>query len=90
MESPVKVYGAVLALTAFVVAVGAGLASGSQPADILSRAIVSMTVCFGVGLILGSIAGHAVDEHLAEYVRDHPVTDLKAVARSYILEVDEA
>lgn len=51
-------------LTAFAVAVIAGLAAGNTASHILLQAIVSMLVCHVVGLILGGLAEHVVREHL--------------------------
>lgn len=81
MESPSKVFASVLGLTAFVVAIVTGLASGLDASETLTRAIVGMVACYPVGLLLGLVAGHAVDEHIREYRAAHPVMDLRAYTK---------
>ncbi len=76
MESPTKIYAAVLALTAFAVSTVSGLANGAAGADILWHSIFSMLVCYPVGMVLGMIAGHAVDEFTEAYRQQHPVPEI--------------
>lgn len=83
METPTKLFSAVLGLTAFVVSVAAGLFAGAAGPDVLARAIVSMLVCYVVGALLGWVAGYAIRDFVAGYHRAHPITDLKAVAAEY-------
>ena len=52
------------ALAAFAVAVVAGLAGGNTPASILVRALIAMTVCYPVGLIIGLVCQHVIEEHV--------------------------
>lgn len=91
MESPSKIFAAVLALTAFAVAIVSGLANGAADPEILSHAIFSMIVCYPVGLVLGVVAGHAVDEHISGYVKQHPVPKIPAFGSaddSEVIDVD--
>lgn len=83
MESPSKVLAAVLGLTAFSIAVVAGLLAGVPGQTVLARALVSMMVCYPVGLVLGLVAGRAISEYLDRYRQEHPVTDLRSVAAQY-------
>jgi NhaP-type Na+/H+ or K+/H+ antiporter len=90
VESPSKLYAAVLGLTAFLVAVVAGLFSGSPGADVLSHAIVSMVVCYALGAVLGVVAGRAISEFVAGYRATNPATDLAAVTAEYELPAESA
>jgi NhaP-type Na+/H+ or K+/H+ antiporter len=83
VESPSKLFGAVLGLTAFALAIVAGLASGADSASIVERAIVSMLVCYAFGAVLGVVAGHAVQAYLRENERDNPPVDLAAAVAAY-------
>lgn len=90
MESPARVFAAVLGLTAFAVAVAAGLFAGTPGGEVLVTAMLSMAVCFPLGLFLGAAAGRAIDEHVKAHRERHPVTDLSKLLDSYVIEVDEA
>jgi hypothetical protein len=83
VESPSKLFGAVLGLTAFAIAVIAGLASGVDAASIMKRGIVAMLACYGVGAALGAVAGHAIREYLEDYERTHQPADLAAAMAMY-------
>ncbi len=52
------------ALAAFSVAVVAGLAGGNAPSSILVRALIAMIVCYPVGLVIGLVCQHVVEEHV--------------------------
>jgi hypothetical protein len=51
------------ALSAFAVAVVAGLAGGNTTASILVRALIAMAVCYPVGLVIGQVCRRVVEEH---------------------------
>lgn len=90
MESPSKLYATVLGLVAFAIAVIAGLAGGADAASVLTRAMVSMIVCYGLGAVLGMIAGTAIDEFIAEYqAKNRPVSLEEAAAMYDLPEVSE-
>lgn len=89
MDSPIKLFAAVLALTAFAVALIAGLASGADSASTLKRAMVSMLVCYAVGAALGVIAGHAISEYLRGYAAERPAMSMDEAMASYVVEEDD-
>ena len=62
-----------LALGAFVTAVIAGLAAGAEPIGVLWRAMISMVVCYVLGLVIGSVGMTAVREHIEQHVRSNPI-----------------
>jgi len=74
-EPVTRVVASVLGLSAFTVAVVAGLASGAGTAPLLGRAVISASVCYLVGAGLGSAGGRAVREYAARYREDNPVPD---------------
>ena len=53
-------------LAAFSVAVVAGLAGGNLAATILVRALIAMIVCYPLGMLVGVLCRHVIDQHLAE------------------------
>ena len=52
------------ALAAFAVAVVAGLAGGNAPSAILVRALIAMVVCYPMGLVIGLVCQHVIEEHV--------------------------
>ncbi len=52
------------ALAAFAVAVVAGLAGGNAPSAILVRALIAMIVCYPMGLVIGLVCQHVIEEHV--------------------------
>lgn len=72
-----RVISVIVALSAFVVAVTAGLASDNPAWLILGRAVVAMFV----GQLLGHGAGHVLAfvrrSHADHYIRQHPIPVVK-------------
>ncbi len=60
--SPGHVIAGCFALAAFAVAVLAGLAGGHGAAPILLRALVSMVVCYPVGIVIGMVVRRAIED----------------------------
>ncbi len=52
------------ALAAFAVAVVAGVAGGNAPTSILFRAMIAMIVCYPLGLTVGLICQHVIEQHI--------------------------
>jgi uncharacterized membrane protein len=88
VESPSKLFAAVLGLTAFAVSIVTGLAAGADASATLRRAIVSMVVCYGVGAVLGVVAGHAIREYLAGYRAQHVPPSMDEAVAMYAIEVE--
>jgi len=89
VDTPIKLFASVLALTGFAVALVAGLASGADSASTLKRAMLSMLVCYAVGAALGAIAGHAISEYLRGYAADRPAVSMDEAIASYVIEEDD-
>lgn len=70
---PVRTIGACFALTAFAVAVLAGLGAALPASEILWRATLSLCVCYAAGVVIGSVAERAAKEHVSGFVRLHPM-----------------
>jgi hypothetical protein len=51
------------ALAAFAVAVVAGLAGGNTPSSILVRALIAMIACYPLGLMIGLVCQHVIEQH---------------------------
>lgn len=64
-----------MALSAFAVAVLAGLSVGNPSQDIVLRAIVSMLICQVIGMVIGMIGERIINEHAGRYVGNHPVPE---------------
>lgn len=71
MNRLTKVIGAVVGLTAFAVAVLTGLAVGARAEHTLGVALLSLIACNILGLVVGGIAEHIVESHLARYRAAH-------------------
>jgi len=70
-----KVIAGCFALTAFAVAVFAGLLANNPMLDILVRATMSMVICYPLGFLVGLIVEHVVAQHVREFVHANPVPD---------------
>lgn len=66
---PSTAVGACFALTAFAVAILAGLFANNQADLILQRAIIAMILCYPIGLLFGAMCRRVVAEH-AQAVTD--------------------
>ena len=60
-----KIIASCFALTAFAVAIIAGLAAGNDAGAVLVRALLAMIGCHVIGLIVGMICQHVVTQHVA-------------------------
>ena len=63
------------ALAAFSVAIIAGLASGISASSILMRALLAMVVCYPVGLLVGFVCRHVIEQHLGQTADRSAATD---------------
>ena len=70
---PSKLIASSLALIAFAAAVIAGLVVDNPATVILWRALLAMFTCYVVGSALGAVAQRALDEHVDQYKRAHPL-----------------
>ncbi len=70
---PGRVIAGTFGMAAFAVALVSGLWVGNPAASILSRALVSLMLCYAMGTLVGAICEHVVREHLARYKATHPV-----------------
>ncbi len=62
--SPPHVIAGCFALAAFAVAVVAGVAGGNPASVVLGRALLAMTLCYPMGLMIGALCHRVVQEHL--------------------------
>lgn len=74
---PAKVVSASFALGAFAIAIIAGLAAGNPTLVILIDALIALVVCNVVGLIIGAVMEHAVNEHVVRYRTEHRIPELE-------------
>jgi len=72
-NNPSKVIAGSLGLTAFAIAVVAGLAAGNPSTEVLTRALVCMAICYALGMVLGAIGEHTMQEHVRQYIAARPV-----------------
>ena len=75
-----KVIAASLALSAFAVAVVAGLAAGNPARTVLFNAVVSMIACQILGLFIGSLAERAIADHMTTYKAANPIPSARRAA----------
>jgi putative Mn2+ efflux pump MntP len=77
---PTKLIAAMLGLSAFAIAIVAGLAAGNDASRVLSQAIVCMVVCQMVGWGVGLAGERVVSEYLESYRAARPLPDAGAGA----------
>lgn len=77
---PTKVAASCMGLSAFAIAIVAGLGAGNPAEEILSRAIVAMAVMYALGQALGSMGERAIDQRLAQHRQENPVSGRGAQA----------
>jgi hypothetical protein len=68
-----KVVAAVFALSAFAVALIAGIAAGNDTTTVLSRALGALVACQLIGMGAGFLIERVIKEHEARYRADNPV-----------------
>ena len=73
-----KLIAGCFALSAFAVAILAGLSSENTTAQILQRAVLSMIVCYPVGLIVGMVCERVIVSHVKAHERANPAPDSNA------------
>lgn len=74
-----KLFGSVFGLSAFSVAVIAGISSGNGASQVLLNAIVCMMICYVVGTMLGMIAERTVAEHASGYAAARTIPTMPKV-----------
>ena len=52
-----------------------GHVAGHEPMTIVSRATVTMLICWVIGRAVGAIAQRTLDEHLDNYRNEHPLPE---------------
>jgi len=62
-------------MASFTVALWAGLSSGREAEAVLVTAMIAMFVCQPIGLGLGYVFRHAVEEQLQTYKSAHPIPE---------------
>ena len=67
MKSLTKVIAGTTGLSAFGVAVAAGLGAGNSASDVLLRALVATAVCYLLGLVVGAIGERTLNEYVKSY-----------------------
>ena len=63
------------ALAAFSIALMAGLAVGNTATSILTRALFAMVACYPLGLLVGFVCGHVINQHVANKAGSRSETD---------------
>ena len=70
------------ALSAFAVAVIAGLASDNPASEVLGRALLCMVVCYPVGLVVGMVCVRVISAHVEAHRAANPIPSEAKVAPS--------
>jgi len=70
-----SVVAGIFALSAFTVALLAGLLSGNELMVILVRAIMALIVCYPVGLLAGALLSNVMEAGLRSHALLNPVPD---------------
>lgn len=70
---PTRLIGACMGLAGFALAIVAGLAADNPSTQILLHALLSMLGCQMVGLAIGAVAEHAIDERSGAHRAANPI-----------------
>jgi hypothetical protein len=70
---PTQVIASSLGLIGFIIAILAGLAADNPATTTIVRALAAMFICYVVGMMLGTMATHALNEHIEQYKRSNPM-----------------
>jgi hypothetical protein len=70
-----KVIAGCFSLAAFATAIVVGLAAENAATAVLTRALVAMIVCYPVGLVIGVVCDHVIQQQVEAHVRANPLPD---------------
>jgi hypothetical protein len=76
---PTKIIGACAGLTAFAIALVAGLAADNPAEDVLFRALIALVACQLLGGLIGMVSERIVRDAIREYQASHPVNSSSTV-----------
>ena len=65
-----KIIAACFGLSAFAVAIISGIAVGNSIAHVLVRALISSSVCYPIGIIVGMVCARVVAEQVEKMTSD--------------------
>jgi cytosine/uracil/thiamine/allantoin permease len=84
MQTTINLIAACFALSAFAVAILAGLAVGNSADMVLLRALMVIVASYPVGWAAGAVCAHVIHARLEAHRTAHPIPHAKepAVARS--------
>lgn len=72
---PVITIAGCYALGAFTIAILSGLWAGRSASDILTTALIGLTCCYVIGLLVGKVAEIAVRDHVERYESENIAPD---------------
>ena len=79
-DTPIRVVAACLGLSAFALAIIAGLSAGSSASQILLRAVVSLVVCVLIGRLVAAVGVYAMDDAARAFRDAHPIERVDGVS----------
>ena len=82
---PAKLIAAVMGLSSFVAAVGAGWLAGNPASLILFRGLICMGLGYLIGRVLGWVAETTAKDYFEDYKQRHPIPEQLSAA-----ELEEA
>lgn len=80
MPQMVRTIAACLALTAFAVAIVAGILAQNPAGLVLGRALLAMVVGKVIGLMIGSVGTRVVEDQLRAYVSTNPHSSRRGIS----------
>jgi uncharacterized protein involved in response to NO len=89
VRSVTQLISVILALSAFAIALVAGMAVGNPADHVVGRAVMAMLVAQIVGALIGRAAQCVVDEHLEQYRTAHPAADAESAEQNLSTEHPE-
>ena len=74
-----SIVGGIMGLGGFTVCVLSGMLAEGEPASVLWRGIVAMTICYGVGWLIGAVGMTVVRSHIETYRQERPIPSIPSL-----------
>jgi hypothetical protein len=72
---------AIFAFAGFTMSTASGFLSGADAQRAITNAVVSLAVCYVVGVLCGGVVVRVIQEHNDDYEKSNPVPDVDGLLR---------
>lgn len=84
MERSAQTVATCLALSAYAIAMIAGIGAQNPVLLVMRRGLVVLVLGYAIGLAIGTIVEHILREHIAGYQAKRPIPDIEAIERAAV------